>query len=618
MPSRWRLGTLLLLAVLFLLPHTTAIARTLQFTANPHLGYGANISDLGSLSLVGDLNFDWFVHYLYWQNAESSRNNYNWADLNNILNAAQTSGKKLILRVSNAPNWAWLGSGNPPLDLDEFAQFMGLVAARGQGKVAAYVIWNEPNLPAEWDGRDPQPSWFANMLKKVYPAIKAQDPDAIVVAAGMATIGGDGCPAGIAANISQAGFTNALISAGAMSDLDFIRGMYQSGAQDYFDVLATHPYGFAYSPETNPCSVNSLAFRRAEQQRAIMEAQGDENKPMWAIEFGWILDPGSSCQNYGDWPSRWWQRVTPQEQADYLVRGYQYAFDNWPWMGVMALFNLDFATVYWYDYCQPLRWYSVTYRDNPQDPANNPIKYRLAYNALQNMPQNTPGSLASLSGQVMDNRGDALAGVQVDLVGVGSTQTDGLGAYGFSELSAGAYDLSAQKSGFGTLPPRQDLGVVAGENQTGLNFYLPPADNMLANWDFEDGLVAWKYKGPAQVSADAHTGLQAILLRGRNPGKTWVAQTITIPGDISSPTLSFLYRFNPRNSGDRFRVEIRKPGGELLAAPWMKKDASSEWAHAWVDLSPYLGRRIQVRFVLIDKGGQRATAFLDEVSLGSN
>jgi hypothetical protein len=118
-----------------------------------------------------------------------------------------------------------------------------------------------------------------------------------------------------------------------------------------------------------------------------MVENGDSYKQVWAIEFNWILDPGAGCSGWGDWPSRWWQRVDVATQADFLVRAYQYAYSNWPWMGVMNVFNLDFATDYWRDYCEPIRWYSITYRVDHRDPANNPILPRPAYDALAAMPK---------------------------------------------------------------------------------------------------------------------------------------------------------------------------------------------------------------------------------------
>ncbi len=53
----------------------------------------------------------------------------------------------------------------------------------------------------------------------------------------------------------------------------------------------------------------------------------------------------------------------------------------------MFLFNLDFATVYWYQKCDPMRWYSITYRQNPYDPGNSPVLPRLAFETLKAMPK---------------------------------------------------------------------------------------------------------------------------------------------------------------------------------------------------------------------------------------
>jgi len=47
---------------------------------------------------------------------------------------------------------------------------------------------------------------------------------------------------------------------------------------------------------------------------------------MWAIEFGWFVNncPGEDCS--GPWTGRTWQLVTKSNQADYLVRAYDYAY----------------------------------------------------------------------------------------------------------------------------------------------------------------------------------------------------------------------------------------------------------------------------------------------------
>jgi hypothetical protein len=51
----------------------------------------------------------------------------------------------------------------------------------------------------------------------------------------------------------------------------------------------------------------------------------------------------------------------------------------------MFLFNLDFATMTWYAECDPMCWYSITYRGNPYHPGNNPILPCQAFGAPRDM-----------------------------------------------------------------------------------------------------------------------------------------------------------------------------------------------------------------------------------------
>jgi hypothetical protein len=105
---------------------------------------------------------------------------------------------------------------------------------------------------------------------------------------------------------------------------------------------------------------------------------GDES-PVWITEFGWVL--ATDC-HLGEHE---WMQVSESEQAKYLAGAYDYAHRNWPWMGPMFLFNLDFGSVNWYATCDPVRWYSILYRENPGDPGNSSIQSRLALKALRDM-----------------------------------------------------------------------------------------------------------------------------------------------------------------------------------------------------------------------------------------
>ncbi len=383
----WRFpirATLLALLLVLLTPTTSHLA-----IEQPHIGYGAYLAERSHAYLVDDMGFDWLIWGLQWSLAEYPKGTYHWQGLDELLAAAETLGLKVVLRVDSAPSWARSGpEGAPPDDMQDFGDFMYALASHATGRVAGYVIWNEPNLPMNWGG-NPSPRQYAQMLQAVYPRIKQADADAAVITGGMATTGGPGgglcgLATGLASS-SISAYTQELYAAGVVNDLDFICGIYRNGGKDYFDVLGSHPYGFAYEPQRDPSSVGGLTFRRVEQQRKLMEIRNDANKQIWAIEFGWILDPGPSCRTWGDWPTRTWQIVSERKQANYLVGAYMYARSHWPWMGVMSFFNMDFATVYWYHNCEPARWYSIAYRENHKDPGNSPIVYRQAYYALRGM-----------------------------------------------------------------------------------------------------------------------------------------------------------------------------------------------------------------------------------------
>jgi hypothetical protein len=100
-----------------------------------------------------------------------------------------------------------------------------------------------------------------------------------------------------------------------------------------------------------------------------MEKYGDGSKQMWLTEFGWTTKNAAPGYEYG-------ALVSDQMQADYLVRAYQRAKADYPWMGVMAMWQLNFATV-------------VGPNDEkaPWGLINADWSLRPSYTALKNMPK---------------------------------------------------------------------------------------------------------------------------------------------------------------------------------------------------------------------------------------
>jgi hypothetical protein len=315
--------------------------------------YGVNLADLGKAYLVRDLGFGWAKQYVNWETVEPAPGQYRWVDPDNIVNALGGYGLRILMRIHGTPPWARPAGTTlsyPPDDVADFAGFMRTLATRYKGQVAAYEIWNEPNLNYEWGYLAPDPAGYTALLKAAYGAVKEVDPDALVVSGGLATTG-DGSPT-------------------ALGDLAFLQGMYDAGARGYFDALGSHPYAFGHDPDyVDPWG---LSLSRVARQREVMVANGDAETPIWITEAGWILH---SSWNLGEHQT---SAVNEAQQAEYLVRAYQKTRAEWPWVRAFFLFNLDFSNVPWYPVAEPMRWYAILNPDRTPRPAYTNIKYQMA------------------------------------------------------------------------------------------------------------------------------------------------------------------------------------------------------------------------------------------------
>jgi len=345
------------------------------------IGYGAHVASAGHATYLGEMGFDWAKGFVDWQSAVAGVD-YHWGDVDNQLRQFLAYTPNVLLRIHGS--WAPVSEGDRAA-FRNFAQALAQHVAetwRPQGlKTMAYEIWNEPNLDYEWGG-SPNAAAYTSLLKAGYQGVKAGDPEALVVSAGLATTGGslNDSPAETARVVAQA--RQIYGAAQVVPDLSFLRQMYANGAKDYLDAVGSHPYGGNYAPDTPRSQVNiPVYFRRAEEQHQVALDNGDTS-PLWSTEFGWVVQTGCNLGEHE------WMKVTEAQQAEYLAAAYAYAEENWPWMGPMFLFNLDFATVYWYQECDPMRWYSITYRQNPYD-GGSPILKRPAFYSLRDMPKHS-------------------------------------------------------------------------------------------------------------------------------------------------------------------------------------------------------------------------------------
>ena len=142
-------------------PAPTPVVKAGDPMASPDFGIQAflwwrpEVADR-DLQLVRDGGFTWVKQLVSWQDVEGAgKGQYDWGNLDRVVEQVQKDGLKLIVRVSQDPDrpfWA----GNPPENAGHFADFLAAVASRYTGRIQAYQVWNEPISP-ENGGQAPQP-----------------------------------------------------------------------------------------------------------------------------------------------------------------------------------------------------------------------------------------------------------------------------------------------------------------------------------------------------------------------------------------------------------------------------------------------------------------------------
>ena len=294
------------------------------YTSNPVVGIHTRLTDeveewkiQRSLALVREMGAPWIVEYFPWPYREPERGRYDWGHSDMVIRHARNQGLTVIARLGMTPAWARPDpreqqTTDTYLDADgysDFANFVAVFVARYKADVQHIIIWNEPNLSFEWGYRPVDPAAYADLLRVVYPAAHAANPNVIVLGGALApTLEPPGSPAGL-------------------NDLLYLEAMYAAGAGDYFDALSAHAYGLGFAPETppDPALIN---FRRVELLREIMDANGDAGKPIYVTEAGWNDHP------------RWTWAVKPGQRIQYTLDAYTWAAEQWPWCPVVAMWML--------------------------------------------------------------------------------------------------------------------------------------------------------------------------------------------------------------------------------------------------------------------------------------
>jgi polysaccharide biosynthesis protein PslG len=280
--------------------------RARQLDAAQDLGAGMVRVDVGWSSLE--------------QNGKGQYAGWYLNKIDSVVNEAEARGLKLLFTFTETPCWAssapdslkqdcvgsWWDRGvedYAPQNPADYADALAFLVRRYRGRVAAWEIWNEPNLDSFFKAPDKASAYVA-LAKAAYPAAKAADPGTTVLA-------------------------------GALADahIAFARALYAAGLKGSFDAFSVHPYSGDRSP-LDPLAGQdpSWTFIRGVPGIHQVMLDNSDNKPLWLTEFGW-----NTSTERGTQP--WRNGVSEGTQATYIEQAYR-QMAEWSYVPVGITYGL--------------------------------------------------------------------------------------------------------------------------------------------------------------------------------------------------------------------------------------------------------------------------------------
>lgn len=288
---------------------------------NTDLEQYATPADLDlALALVKGAGFTAVRQTFPWREIEPARGTFRWDKWDRIVAQARLAGLAILPVLDTSPPWAQreYERQNPHAPPDDFAQFAAFAAAFAQRyHLGQYQIWDQPNVYPNWGERNANPPEYARLLRAAAAAIRAQEPGARIVLAGLAMN-----------NEKERDRRN-------YNEVLFLRGLYEVNAPADFDVVAAKPYGLWSGPDDRRVSLDLLNFSRVILLHEEMRVHGDP-RPLIGAEFGWnALPPG-----WRGAPSPWGTDIEPVQMARTWAALFRVR-DEWPWMATLYLETLQ-------------------------------------------------------------------------------------------------------------------------------------------------------------------------------------------------------------------------------------------------------------------------------------
>jgi hypothetical protein len=298
------------------------------------------------------LKLNWVKSQVVWRDTEKVKGQIDWVELDVSMKLLQEGGMKVLLSITKAPDWArdqgaQLKPGvldGPPANPQDLADFLTAILKRYPGAVHAVEVWNEINLDREW-ATNPQrldPARYVTLLKTARDAIKAVDPNIIVVTAALSPTG-----ANIGGKVMDDFlYFDQLVKAGMLQHADCV-GAHHNGInvppdQD-FNRVQNRPKARFRGPWENPH--HSWAFKTTLEGYATRIKNAGSNLKLCVTEFGW-----PSAEGLKGRPRQGFEFALDNslvDQADFVDKAIT-LMQQWGFVRLAFLWNLNYgAQVGW-------------------------------------------------------------------------------------------------------------------------------------------------------------------------------------------------------------------------------------------------------------------------------
>ncbi len=307
---------LLAIAPLNTTAHATTIPHQLQ-PATPRIPTGAIPRFIGSYVDEQGIatwcpqeqgygaRFTWVA--IPWYAVEPTKGSFTWSVTDSIIQAARSCNMEVGVHVLSRSTWATLSPPTPsptgalismpPVDINDYYDFLYQLASHYKGSISRYSIENEAHASTNWPS---SPDSYFQMLATAYQAVHAADPNALVEDAGLSSsafgllLANDMVQRGDsqgAVDFWKEYFANFQCELGAVSnvsDLQTVLSQPESqrtiqwasllyANSQYFDVQQIH----YFAPWGNLSQVTDWVHNQ------LQSHGGDKPLDFWELGYGW-------------------------------------------------------------------------------------------------------------------------------------------------------------------------------------------------------------------------------------------------------------------------------------------------------------------------------------------